>query len=57
MVAHETDVESEEHKELLIPLTHAVVDPGTVMVHLLDTSKMVNKVSRSIRQVRWWRGD
>ena len=57
MVAHETDVESEEHKELLIPLTHAVVDPGTVMVHLLDTSKMVNKVSRSIRKVRWWRGD
>ena len=57
MVTHETDVESEEHKELLIPLTHAVVDPGTVMVHLLDTSKMVNKVSRSIRKVMWWRDD
>ena len=51
MVAHETDVESEEHKELLIPLTHAVVDPGTVMVHLLDTSKMVTIDSRSIRIV------
>ena len=31
------DVESEEDKELLVSLSNAVVNPGTVMVHFLDT--------------------
>jgi len=34
----DADVEGEEDEELLVLLTHAVVDPGAVVVHLLDTS-------------------
>ena len=37
MITHEADVKSEEDKELLISLSNTVVDPGTVVVHLLDT--------------------
>ena len=31
------DVEGEEDKELLVSLSHTVIDPGTVVVHLLNT--------------------
>ena len=37
MITHEADVKCEEDKELLISLANTIVDPGTVMVHLLDT--------------------
>ena len=38
VIAHEADVKCKEDKELLISLAHTVVHPGTVVVHLLDTS-------------------
>ena len=38
VITHEADVKSEEDKELLISLSNTIVNPGTVMVHLLDTS-------------------
>ena len=38
VVRDQTNVEGEQNKELLVPLSHAVVDPRTVMVHLFNTS-------------------
>ena len=38
VIAHEADVKCKEDEELLISLAHTVVHPGTVMIHLLDTS-------------------
>ena len=42
MITHEADVKCEEDKELLISLANTIVDPGTVMVHLLDTPGRVS---------------
>jgi len=37
VVGEGPDVEGEEDKELLVSLSHTVIDPGTVVVHLLNT--------------------
>ena len=37
VVGYQADVESEQHKELLVPFSNTVINPGTVMIHLLDT--------------------
>jgi hypothetical protein len=37
VIGDEPDVKSEEDEELLILLAHTVVNPGTVVVHLLYT--------------------
>ena len=38
VVRDQTNVEGEQNKELLVPLSHTVVNPRTVMVHLFNTS-------------------
>ena len=40
VVGYQANVESEQHKELLVPFSDTVVDPGTMVVHLLDTPAM-----------------
>ena len=42
VVGYQADVESEQHKELLVPLSDTVIHPGAVMVHLLDTPAFNN---------------
>jgi len=49
VIGYETNVESEEDKEFLILLPHTVVDPGTVMIHLLDTPLANRTVMSSLR--------
>lgn len=41
---------SEQHKESLILLPHTVINPGTVVIHLLDTSftNTANKETKTV---------
>ena len=50
VVGYQADVESEQHKELLVPLSHTVIHPGTVMVHLLDTPSSKTRLISKRRQ-------
>jgi hypothetical protein len=45
VIRDEPNVECEEYEELLILLSHTVVHPGTVVVHLLYTPANTSALS------------
>ena len=49
----DADVEEEQQEVLLVPLAHAVVDPGTVVVHLANAPLADAAVVRPRRPVHF----